>query len=471
MILKRFYDERLAQASYLVGCSATRQALIVDPNRAIAQYVDAARHEGLQITHVTETHIHADFVSGARELAAATGAVTCLSKEGGPDWQYEAAGQPGISLIGDGDSFMIGNIRIDVVHTPGHTPEHLSFLVTDTAAADRPLGAFTGDFIFAGDVGRPDLLEKAAGMTGTTESSARSLFASLQMFKRYPDYLQLWPGHGAGSACGKSLGAMPQTTLGYERLFNWALAAADEASFVATVVEGQPDSPHYFAEMKRINRAGPPLLADRPSVRPLAPAALLSVLEQGGLVVDVRPWKDFAARHAAGTVNIPLNGSFTKWAGWIVPYTADFQVLAADAVTAAVAIQALSMIGLDRVSGTFDEAALAEAERAGRVAVSTETDMQSMRAAISRADTVVLDVRNTDEWEAAHMPEDAGAVVLHIPLGQLDRRAAEVPRDARVLVHCKGGSRSAIATSILERHGVRTAENVRGGFDAWIAQQ
>src|SRR6476659_3765655 len=265
MFFRRFYDDQLAQASYLLGCQATGEALVVDPNRHLEPYLRGAEAEGLRITHVTETHIHADFVSGSRELAARAGARLLLSAEGGPEWSYAFARDAGATLLRDGDRFMVGNIRFDVLHTPGHTPEHLSFLVTDTPATDRPMGAITGDFIFVGDVGRPDLLEKAARVAGTMRASAHALFGSIQRFKQLPDYLQLWPGHGAGSACGKALGAVPSSTLGYERIANWAFTAGSEAEFVKLVLEGQPAPPRYFAVMKRLNRDGPP---PRPTERP-----------------------------------------------------------------------------------------------------------------------------------------------------------------------------------------------------------
>src|ERR1051326_8486361 len=200
MILKRFYDEGLAQASYLVGAETTGEALVGESLRDIDPYLAAASDEGLRVTHVTETHIHADFLSGARDLVRHTGARLLLSAEGDADWQYRFGPTDRAELLREGDSFMVGEVRVDVRHTPGHTPEHLIFLLTDTAVADRPLGVFTGDFIFVGDVGRPDLLERAARMAGTMETSARSLFRSIRLMREYPEYLQLWPGHGAGSA-------------------------------------------------------------------------------------------------------------------------------------------------------------------------------------------------------------------------------------------------------------------------------
>jgi len=201
MLLKYIYDEHLAQASYLVGCTATGEALVIDPARDIAPYLALAEDAGLRVTHIAETHIHADFVSGSRELAAATSAKIYLSAMGDAAWKYAYVGAPNVRTVRDGDHFMVGNIRIEVMHTPGHTPEHISFMVTDTAGADAPMGIFTGDFVFVGDVGRPDLLEEAAGMMGTKQSGARQQFASVGRLKALPDYLQLWPGHGAGQSC------------------------------------------------------------------------------------------------------------------------------------------------------------------------------------------------------------------------------------------------------------------------------
>lgn len=264
MLLRLFYDATLAQASYLLGCGRTGEALVVDPNRDVAQYLRAAAAEDLRITQVTETHIHADFVSGSRELAQRSGATLLLSAEGGQDWQYGFAREVGARLLRDGDAFDVGNVRVDVLHTPGHTPEHLSYVVTDAPASAAPVGMFSGDFLFVGDVGRPDLLERAAGIGGTMEAAARQLFRSLRRLAAFPDHLQIWPAHGAGSACGKSLGGVPQSTLGYERLANWAFGVSDEHEFAAQVLEGQPEPPRYFAEMKRVNREGPRVLRGLP---------------------------------------------------------------------------------------------------------------------------------------------------------------------------------------------------------------
>src|SRR5688500_10728361 len=328
MILRRLYDDKLAQAGYLVGCSATGEALVVDPNRDVERYVAAARSEGLRVTHVTETHIHADFVSGSRELARAAGARLYLSGEGGEDWSYAFAEESGATLLRDGDSFRVGNVRIDVLHTPGHTPEHLAFVVTDTAAADAPMGVLTGDFVFVGDVGRPDLLEKAAHVAGSMERGARDLFRSLRRFESIlPDYVQLWPGHGAGSACGKALGAVPQTTLGYEKLFNWGLRHTSEDAFAAEVLSGQPAPPIYFAQMKRVNRDGPrPLGGFRRPTR-VPDSRLDHLMGDDRVVVDTRPAAQWLRQHIPGTLNVPLGKSFATWAGSVIPFDHPFVLL------------------------------------------------------------------------------------------------------------------------------------------------
>ena len=231
MLVRRFYDEQLAQASYLVGCTESGTAMVIDAARDSAPYLAAAREERVRIIDVTETHIHADFVSGTRELASATGARMLLSGEGGEDWQYAFADSDHATLLHNGDVIDVGRVRLHVMHTPGHTPEHLSFVVTDTARSDEPVAMISGDFVFVGDVGRPDLLEVAAGHADTKEHSARQLYHSLRRLETLPDHLQIWPGHGAGSACGKALGSMPNTTLGYERRSNWAFGAIDEQDF------------------------------------------------------------------------------------------------------------------------------------------------------------------------------------------------------------------------------------------------
>jgi hydroxyacylglutathione hydrolase len=467
MLLLRFYDDGLAQASYLIGCQASGEALVVDPTRDVEQYIGAAEGEGLRVAHVTETHIHADFVSGSRELAQRTGAALYLSDEGGTDWRYAFASQAGAVPLKDGARFRVGNIAIEALHTPGHTPEHMIFLVTDTPTASAPLGVLSGDFVFVGDVGRPDLLERAANYRGTMETSARQLFRSLQRFKQFPDYLQIWPGHGAGSACGKALGAMPQSTLGYERLANWAFAITDEDRFVTAVLEGQPEPPKYFAEMKRINKEGPRILGSLGRPRRLPAARVGELLAAGGLVVDTRPAADFAAAHIPGTINIPLNRSFTGWAGWLIPYDRDFYLLIDHARADAVATAArdLAMIGLDRLAGYLDcDDEMLDAWRAagGTLGSTPQVTVNDLRRRMPTGDLTVIDVRGRNEWEAGHLPG-----VANIPLGLLPDRLAELPAGGALVLQCETGSRSAIAASLLAATGRAGVANLEGGLAAW----
>lgn len=463
MFFRRFYDEGLAQASYLIGCDRSGEAVVVDASRDIAQYLSAAAAERLRITKVTETHIHADFVSGSRELASRTGATLYLSGEGGRDWQYGFAASDRATLLHDGDVFHADRVRFDVMHTPGHTPEHLAFLVTDLATSDRPVGLLSGDCLFVGDVGRPDLLERAAKIADTMEASAHALFASLKRLRELPDYVQLWPGHGAGSACGKALGALPQSTIGYERIANWGLAATDEDAFVREVLAGQPEPPAYFAEMKRINREGPPLLPEWPQPEHLAARLLDGVLRARDVVVDLRSADAFADGHAPGTLNIPLGKAFATWAGTLLPYGRDVYLIAATQGEAAHAAREMAKIGLDRVAGWFPAEALAEWSNAGgAVERVTQASASGVAARVTSGEVTVVDVRSAAEWAHGHLP---GA--LHIPLGSLAERLAAIPPRKPVIVQCQGGTRSAMAASVLLSHGVPGVINLRGGYDEW----
>lgn len=467
MYFRQFYDTSLAQASYLIGCQATGDAIVVDPLRDPRPYLDVAAREGLRITHVTETHIHADFISGARELHAATGALLLLSAEGGPDWQYAFAAHDGATLLHDGDVIMVGNIRLDVLHTPGHTPEHLSFVVTDTPRAAGPMGVLTGDFVFVGDVGRPDLLEKAAKVANTMEAGARTLFHSLERFRALPDHLQVWPGHGAGSACGKALGAVPSSTVGYEKRANWGVATTTEGEFVRMVLEGQPEPPRYFADMKRINRDGPPVLGA------LSPLPLLSAVEGAAQLaraevwpIDLRPAAAYAARHATGSLSVPYGRSFSTWVGSLVPVGAPLLLLAPHGDDAGALVEAarhdLLHIGFDGIMGWVDaDALLTLLDAQGRLPA--PLPQQPITAAAVRDGSLpVVDVRGRTEWEGGHLPH-----AVHIPLGELAERLHEIPAGA-VGIHCQAGARSAIATSLLHRLGRTNAIDLQGGYAAWV---
>ena len=460
MFFSRIYDRKLAQASYLLGCQVTGEALVVDPNRDLAQYAAAAAAEKLRIRYVTETHIHADFVSGARALAAEHGAELLLSAAGGVDWQYAFAKSSHARLLLDGDSFDVGRVRIAVLHTPGHTPEHLSFLVTDTVASPHPLLLLTGDFVFVGDVGRPDLLEKAAKQLNTMEAGGRTLWRSLARFRALPDHVQVWPGHGAGSACGKSLGSVPASTIGYERLANWGLTAGDEDSFVRLVLEGQPEPPAYFARMKRVNRDDPPLAGTPGTPSAVTRPQFERLQREGAVVVDLRAAEAFAAGFVRGAINVPLSGGFTTYAGSAIPYDIPLVLLTPDedGAHAAEAARDLALIGFDSVAGRAGPSVLEH------VPLLETIERVAPEVAIARyaRGSRLVDVRNTTEWSLEHV---RGA--WHLPFPELMARAGELPRDEPLLVQCQTGSRSAIATSILRRLGFTAAD--AGGIVAWRA--
>ncbi|MGH7710029.1 MAG: rhodanese-like domain-containing protein [Gemmatimonadaceae bacterium] len=466
MFLQRFYHEGLAQASYMIACQAAGEALVVDANRNLDVYLSTAAAHSFRITHVTETHIHADYVSGSRDLARRAHAQLLLSAEGGCDWQYRFARESGAALLSDRDVVRVGNIELRAVHTPGHTPEHLTFIVTDLQASNQPMGALTGDFIFVGDVGRPDLLERAAGIGGTMRASALQLYESLQRFaSAYPDHLQIWPGHGAGSACGKALGAVPMSTLGYEKLVNWAFQAPNAESFANEVLDSQSEPPPYFAVMKRVNRDGPTPLADisQPTQQPAS--TLAGVIDRGAIVLDLRPTAAFARGAVPGTINLPLNSAFVSRAGWLVPYDRDVYLIAADDTdtVAHAAARELLLIGIERVRGWFGPEALSNSAHPAQQTIPQVTAAELARR-VRGGSAAVIDVRNPDEWAQGHI---AGAV--HIPLGRLGERAATLPAGTQLVLHCATGSRSSIGASVLLALGMANVANLEGGYAAWQA--
>jgi hydroxyacylglutathione hydrolase len=466
MLMKYFYDDKLAHASYLVGCQVKGEAIVIDPSRNIDSYLKVAKAHGVSIVGVAETHIHADYISGIRELALKTGAKLYLSDEGDEDWKYQFVNQFDHQLLKNGDVFFIGNLTFKVIHTPGHTPEHISLLLTDGGSAVQvPVGLFTGDFVFAGDVGRPDLLEKAVGVNGSSHLMAKHMFKSLQQFKQLSDYLQVWPAHGAGSACGKSLGAVPSTTVGYEKLANWALQYDNEDLFIEVLLAGQPELPKYFRVMKKVNKQGAELLEKMEPVILRKPSlTLVREWTKKGIVVDTRSAKTFAKRHIAGTINIPYNKSFVTWAGWLLDYNRPIHLLVSEEKEAET-LKALQSIGLDQVCAIMDDRFIDQLE----VNAVDVIDYEAVepREIIDRIeDYYVLDVRHNSEWNEGHIPQ-----AHHIMLGLLEDRMKEIPNDKPILVHCKSGARSAIAASILQANGFVQVHNLTGGFDKWLKEK
>jgi hydroxyacylglutathione hydrolase len=460
MLLERYYDDSLAQASYLIGCERSREAIVIDPN-VLETYQATLTRNRMKVRYVTETHIHADYLSGGRELARQHKATLLLSAHGGEDWTYVTAPTDSVRLIKDGDSIIIGMVRIDVIHTPGHTPEHVSFLVTDLASGDRPMGLVSGDFLFVGDVGRPDLLEKAAKVAGTMASSARELFASLQKTREWPDYLQIWPGHGAGSACGKALGAVPQTTLGYERLFNPALQFKNETAFVDWVLADQPEPPPYFAIMKQRNRDGWTRVSATDSVKAVDATAIRAALDRGDQVVDLRGSRDYAVGHVPGTINIPFGNSLVTYAGTVLRYDTPLFLLATSPEQAATVERRLALIGIE-VRGTADREAVAILLAQNTEPLRT-VDAATLAHQASTNGTRLIDVRGRSEWTHGHLPE-----ARHIYLGDLPDRMSSLDRGDSLVVYCQSGTRASVAASLLRRAGFTNVTNFSGGVDAWV---
>jgi hydroxyacylglutathione hydrolase len=460
MLFKQIYDDSLAQASYLIGCQKTGEAIVIDPRRDIGVYLEEARNNGLTIIAVTETHIHADYLSGARELAAATKANLYLSDEGGTDWAYQFAhtGLKHAQII------KIGNIALQAIHTPGHTPEHLSFLITDGATTSSAGFFVTGDFVFVGDLGRPDLLDEAAGGFDTRFEDAKQLFTSLQdHFLTLPDYVQVWAGHGAGSACGKALGAVASSTVGYERRFAWwstYLENNDLDGFTRELLEGQPDAPSYFARMKRQNKAGPTVLGTRDSLVELSAEQTKTQLEAGAWLIDTRSKPDFQDGAVKGSLHLPAGKNFTTWAAWLIDpeFEARDLILLAQSAAQAAQLQAeLTRVGIDRLVGFITNPNGFNLESQAPISLSEAQRIQH---------PFVLDVRAKSEFLAGHIP---GATQIHA--GQLYKHLQELPHDLPILLHCQSGTRSAAATSYLRAKGFSNVLELDGGFKAWQQAQ
>ena len=457
MLVRQIADPKLAQFAYLVGCPRSGEAIVIDPERDVDRYFEEAERHKLRLVAAVDTHIHADYLSGLRAMAE-RGLLVYASKEGGPDWQYEWLEDSPYRhrLLGHGDKFSIGFIEFQAVHTPGHTPEHLSYLIRDSGSgATEFIALASGDFVFVGDVGRPDLLERAAGQVGVMEPAARAQFASIQrMFRSLPEFLQVWPAHGAGSACGKSLGDVPTSTVGYELRNNRSIeAATDEQTFVTFILAGQPEPPLYFARMKRDNRVGPALLPELPSPPALAGADLEALQDRRDVaVLDTRDRKAYYAGHLPGSILAELDYQFCSIAGSYVDENTPIYLVVEEGRVEE-AVRALIRVGLDRIAGYATPETLEEFNLAGGRLATTETiDMTEMEAMRGRGIPVV-DVRGAAEFDAAHVP---GAV--NIPHTRVGVSLSALPKGRPLLVHCNSGARSAAAVSLLERHGVEAVQ-------------
>jgi hydroxyacylglutathione hydrolase len=461
MLLHQRFVPGLAINSYIVGDERTGEAAVIDPTRDVDDFIQYASDNGLHIRHILETHVHADFVSGAKELKARLNRepnIAC-SAYGGKEWTQPYADQ----YLKEGDTISLGSVCLGVVHTPGHTPEHIAISLTDTTrSAEVPWLLFTGDFLFVGDVGRPDLLGEEARKQ-LAQDLYRSVFERLPAF---PDITEIFPAHGAGSLCGKAIGFRQSSTVGYERRFNVALREKPQTEWVRSLLQGMPLAPPYFQRMKQVNKEGPPILGpELPGQKRWSAKHVHERVCEHCLVVDVRSKEAFAAAHIPGSINIPFGPNLPTWAGWVLPYDRPTLIVLDDPRMMPEVTTHLLRVGFDDVKG-YLEGGMDAWETGGYplTTLSTMSVDDLHRQLKSGRKITVLDVRTEGEWNAGHIE---GAV--HIHGGKLQERFADVPRDRPVAVVCGSGYRASIAASFLQREKYDAVSNVLGGMTAWKA--
>jgi len=454
MFLETVESKGLAQLSYVIGDETAGMCAVIDPRRDVDAYLEIARLNGVRITHILETHIHADFVSGSRELAARTGAPICTGASG--DYGFEVA------PLRDGDTLEVGALTLDVLHTPGHTPEHISLLAGGGKGAKQPWGLFTGDTLFAGEVGRPDLLGEGWG-----ERLARMLYHSLfDRLLELPDGVIVYPGHGEGSPCGGDIGDRKTTAIGYERCHNPKLQAESEDEFVETVLSSLPPPPSYYARLKKVNAAGPEVLGNVPAIAQMDSGAFREEMETpGALVLDTQEINAFAGAHIGGALNIAYRvKEFTIWAGWMLD-PGKRVLLVANPEDAGPIATELFRIGLDNVAGCLSQGMRSWYEAGLPYSTSGRMSVQELKAAIdSGEDLQVLDARRPDEWDTGRIP-----TAKHIYVPDIPRRLDELDRSRPVAVYCASGFRASIGASILLREGFEDMRVVMGSMSAWKA--
>ena len=451
---ERVYDESLAQASYVIGDFNTQEAIVIDAQRDIDIYLEIAKENNLKITKITETHIHADFLSGSRELALATNAELLLSDEGGADWQYEF---PHTGLK-DGSIIHIGQVTLEVMHTPGHTPESITFLVSDNKMPMTPKRAITGDFIFVGDVGRPDLLEKSAGQIGSQEIGAKQLYASIQRFSKLADDTEIWPGHGAGSFCGKSLSNIPQSTLKDEKQNNPAFHFAhDVEDFIRYILDGQPTPPKYFAKMKSLNKIDRPLLVQVPIHPNLTQNDLQQAIDNNLLIIDTRKKEQVAKGYIPNSLHIENGNSLSTWVGSLTDYQRQIVLITTKNQTEELT-RKLMRIGMDNIYGFVTEL--------DKMTIPLEKynliSRQDLKKNLGNKAIQIIDVRTENEYKNGHI-KGAENIVLTALEDNLDK----INTEKTVVIHCQSGVRAAMAYSLLKKYGFENILNYSGGINEW----
>lgn len=448
MYFEQFYLGCLAHASYMLASEG--EAVVVDPQRDVDLYLKAAADHGLTIQHVFETHLHADFVSGHRELAARTGAKIYMGAQAGAAFPHVP--------VSDGFELRLGKASIRVLETPGHTPESICLVITDDAKSESPWAVLTGDTLFIGDVGRPDLSPRH-----TPAQLAGLLYDSLhQKLLTLPDHVLVYPAHGAGSLCGKNMRAERSSTIGTERLTNYALQINRREEFIAQLTSHLPARPEYFAKDAEINRTGAAALSELPPLRAMAPLELEKMLKEGEIVLDVRPADEFAAGHVPGSVNVALSGQFASWAGTVLGLSAHPVLIAATDAQVEEARTRLARVGIEILDGYLAGGVPAWKQAGLPLATVAQITVDELERRLRAGAVQVLDVRREPEWDAGHI-EDA----IWWPLDNFKVSPPEIDHEVPLALHCKSGYRSMIASSLLQRAGFRHVINVVGGFDAW----
>ena len=450
MLLRDFYVEKIAHSSYLIGGKKT--CAIVDPARDVERYIDAAEKEGLEITHIIETHLHADFISGHIDLAEKTGATIYAPKNGNCEFEHVA--------VAEGSKFSIEDIDFHVLETTGHTPDCLVYLVNDTSRGDEPALAFTGDTLFVADVGRPDLFP------GRAEELAGKLYDNIHSkIAKIPGHCIVLPAHGAGSLCGKSIGSMKFSTIGYELKYNQAILIKDKNEFVRSLTEGMPPAPDHFARCSEINRKGPVPVRTLPEIMPMGPYEFREKMNDGKtVVVNIRDYAAFGGHHIPGSFHIDINSNFPTFAGWVLPPEKDILLVSDTPQQAEDAVVMLRRVGLDHAVGYLKGGTHAW------VMAGYETDhipllsAEEVHEKLEGGGFVLLDVRTEDEYRENHVP---GAV--NILAMDLRTRYRELDTKKPVIAMCQTGRRVSLACSILKQHNFSKVYNAAGGITAYIA--
>jgi len=448
MYFEQFYLGCLAHASYMLASEG--EAVVVDPQRDVELYLKAAEEHGATIRHIFETHLHADFVSGHQELAARTGAKIYMGAQAGATFPHVP--------VSDGFELKFGEVAIRVLETPGHTPESICLVVTDAEKSRSPWAVLTGDTLFIGDVGRPDLSPKH-----TPVQLAGLLYDSLHnKLLKLADNVLVYPAHGAGSLCGKNMRAERASRIGTERLTNYALQIKSREEFIAQLTSNLPARPEYFLKDAEINRAGAAALSDLPPLYAIAPDELKTMLDKGEIALDVRPGDEFAAGHVPGSVNIALSGQFASWAGTVLGLLSHPVLIAASDEQLEEARLRLARVGIEVLDGYLHGGVAAWQQAGFPVGTLAQITVGDLDARLQSGDVQVLDVRRGPEWEAAHIES-----AIWWPLDNFRVSPPEMDHDAPIAVHCKGGYRSMIACSLLQRAGFKHVTNIIGGFDSW----